>query len=46
MVFCFQILLGPADVTADDGEPDHPAGGHHVLSGREHPFMDNLQRGF
>ena len=41
----FQILLGPVDVSVDDGEPDRPAGGHHFLQRREHCLVDHLQRG-
>lgn len=40
-----QILLGPVDADADDGEPDRPSSGNHLLQRREHSLVDHLQRG-
>lgn len=46
MIVAVQILLGPADADADDGEPDHPPGWNHLLQRRKHSLVDHLQRGF
>lgn len=45
IIVSVQILLGPVDADADDGEPDRPSSGNHLLQRREHSLVDHLQRG-